>query len=208
MKSAIDHSQFDRTKAAPARRVVPETKSVTVPGGGSAVPPVSPNKTSGQDARATKKEPTILDKLVTPLVCLLLLIGSNVTLATTVTFTFTNDIAVPMTTMFYTNTSSGYVFYNATNTINGTSNTLSTSFAVQGVAVQATNADLARLAPFASLPALGSSVSLIISNTAYYSAGVPKNTGQFGTNIAAGSSFTTAVGTNLNSSSAFNTNLP
>jgi hypothetical protein len=197
--SAIDPGKYQHTDTMPTRRVQPETKPA--PAAPDPAPPKPDAPAASKPAAASK-----LPALAVLLLLWLMLAGSA--LATS-TFSFTNDWPVGVTTMFYTNTANGYFFLQATNTASGTSNTLSTAMAAQGVAVQATNSDMARLVPFASLPPTGSAVSLIISNTATMTAGVPKNTTVFGTNIAAGTLFTSvAPGTNAVSSSSYNTNLP
>lgn len=228
----LDPKQFEHTKSAPTRRVVPEETVVeqasrqsspasapeAIAGTKSPEPPAEPPAPAApeEDAPATKaakkskasSAPGAGTGAALLLLLLLWLIGSNVTLATT-TFWFTNDFSVPVYTMFYSNTSSGYVYYMATNTLNGASNQLSTTFAVQGVAVQGTNASLARLVPLGTLPTTGSSVSNIASNTATMAAGIAQNTTTYGTNISAGSGYTSLPpGTNAVSTSAFNTNLP
>lgn len=202
MKSAIDPKAFERTPAPPSRRVVPETKPAAAP---LQTPAPAPDNAAQKSDPPKPSSP--LSKVAT-LLLLLCILCASAFFSRATTFSFTNDLPVTMTTMLWTNTSTGYVFYNATNTVPGISNVVTLSFAAQGVAVQATNSDMARLALFSSLPTTGANVSDIVSNTSYISAGVPKNTAQFGTNIAAGAQYTTAVGTNLNSASAFNTNLP
>lgn len=200
INSAVDHKAFERTQSVPARRVVPDTKPEAAPQSATDPAPAKPAK---EAAAATKLAALIVLVLV-------LILGRSAPAATT-SFIFTNDIATPMTTMFYTNAGTAAVpqifFLQATNTAPGTSNTISTTLAVQGVAIQGTNADLARLVPLASTPGNGSAISLLISNTAAWSAGVPKNTAQFGTNIPAGLLFTAATGTNI-TNPTWNTNLP
>jgi hypothetical protein len=198
---AVVTTKFTFTAEPPARRVVAEPAPVAPP----AAPATAPAPKKAAPASPIKAAAAAL------LLALLLAFGLQPSaFAAATTFYFTNDLPVALTTMFYTNTASGYVYLQATNTAAGAIATNSTLFAVQGVAVQATNSSLARLVPFASIPNLGCNISYLYSNTWVFASGVPPYTGVSpGTNVAAGQTFTTVPpGTNAVPSTGFNTNLP